>query len=176
MSLRKCFIGMTSATILVMGVFLLAPVDEATAETLSLKAFNHTTKQEVVFIPDVEGHAVGVQVREGSVTFQNGELGWMKAVLLINMIKGAGMLESYTTYTLLDGSTFITHNKGTIGGTPQGQSEAAKITGDIIHGTGRFQGIKGTMTQTTKMLPPEKGEIGQKAVAEGTLDYTLPGK
>jgi hypothetical protein len=45
-----------------------------------------------------------------------------------------------------------------------------------VQGTGRFQGIQGTMTNITKLLSPEKGELGQKAVSEAILTYTLPGK
>ena len=150
---------------------------QATAGTLNFKSFNHVTKHEVVPIADAVGHVIGVSVREGAAIFENGELAWMKATLLIDVIKGAGTLESYTTYTFLDGSTVTTHNKGTIQATPQGASLEAKISGDVIHGTGRFQGIKGTITTATKMLPPEKGELGPKAVAEkNTLVYTLPGK
>jgi hypothetical protein len=150
---------------------------QATAGTLNYKSFNHVTKHEVVPIADAVGHVIGVQVREGTAIFENGDLAWMKATLLIDVIKGSGTLESYTTYTFLDGSMVITHNKGAIQGTPQGVSSESKISGDVIHGTGRFQGIKGTVTTTTKMLPAEKGELAPKAVAENnTLIYTLPGK
>jgi hypothetical protein len=41
-----------------------------------------------------------------------------------------------------------------------GCSLRGKGTGDIIHVTGRFQGVKGTMTTSVKLLPPEKGELG----------------
>jgi len=53
---------------------------------------------------------------------------------------------------------------------------AQKWAGDIIHGTGRFQGIKGTVTTSSKRLPPEKGELMGKTIGEGTLNYTLPSK
>jgi hypothetical protein len=77
----------------------------------------------------------------------------------------------------LDGSTVTTHVKGIIGPPPAGvPPSAARLTGDIIQGTGRFQGIKGTHTISAKLLPLEKGELGPKALTEGTLVYTLPGK
>jgi len=68
----------------------------------------------------------------------------------------------YTTYTLVDGSTYTTHNKGKVKATPQGVTPRDKWTGDIIHGTGGFQGIKGTITLSSKILPPEKGGAGRK--------------
>lgn len=176
MIILKGVIGPSIVSILVIGVVLLGAVPQTTAETLSFKSFNQVTKQEIVLIADAEGHSVGVQVREGAAIFENGEWAWMKATLLLDIIKGAGTLESYTTYTFLDGSTVTTHNKGTIQATPQGAASGSKITGDVIHGTGRFQGIKGTITLTSKNLPKGKEELGPKAVAENTLTYTLPGK
>ena len=49
-------------------------------------------------------------------------------------------------------------------------------TGEIIKGTGRFEGIKGTQTAKAKYLPVEKGEAGPKGIGEGTITYTLPSK
>ncbi len=60
--------------------------------------------------------------------------------------------------------------------TPAGLQTGSKMSGEIIHGTGRFQGIKGTVSSTSKILPPEKGEPSGKAVGEGALVYTLPSK
>jgi hypothetical protein len=51
-----------------------------------------------------------------------------------------------------------------------------KWSAEIIHGTGRFQGIKGTETGTDKLLPREKEEILGKAVGEGAITYSLPSK
>ena len=47
---------------------------------------------------------------------------------------------------------------------------------EIIKGTGRFEGIKGTQNLTVKYLPLEKGEVGPKGYGEGTITYTLPSK
>jgi hypothetical protein len=173
MAIRRCFIGLATASIFVIGIWLLGFVPQATAETLNFKSLDQATKQEFVLIPDVEGHVIGVMTREGVAVFENGELGWLKATLLLDLVKGAGAAETYATYTLTDGSTFTTHNKGTLGAGPQAVS---KFTGDIIHGTGRFQGIKGTVTSSTKSLPPVKGEPGPKSFREGILVYTLPSK
>jgi len=178
MSIRRCFIGLAIASIFVMGIWLLGSVPQATAETLGYKTLNHVTKMEVVPVPDVEGHAVAVAAREGVTVFQNGEWAWHKVAAILDLIKGAGTVDQYITYIFLDGSTVTTHVKGTIIGPPPAgvPPSAAKLTGDIIHGTGRFQGIKGTHTISAKQLPLEKGELGPKALTEGTLVYTLPGK
>jgi hypothetical protein len=80
----------------------------------------------------------------------------------------------YSTLTFADGSTIIMKVQVTIE-TVAGSS-AAKMTREIIKGTGRFEGIKGTGTLTVKYLPVEKGEPGQKGIGEGTLTYALPSK
>ncbi len=85
-------------------------------------------------------------------------------------------LENAVRVFFQDGSTIIQHSKGTVGATSAGVSSSAKRTGEIIHGTGRFQGIKGTMTTSAKLLLPEKGELGGKSLGEGTMVYTLPSK
>jgi len=176
MAIRRFFIGLAVASIFVIGIWLLGSVPQATAETLNYKLFNHVTKAEAVPIPDAEGHLVRLTVREGVQIFENGELAWLKAVLYVDIIKGAGPFDMYTTGTFQDGSTITTQTKGRVEATPAGVQTAAKWTGEIIHGTGRFQGIKGTVTSSSKVLPPEKGEPSGKALGEGTYVYTLPSK
>lgn len=163
-------------TVLIIAAWLLGSVPQATAETRNFKIFNHVTKIEMIPIADVEGHFIIVSVREGVQIFENGELAWTKVAGIADSIKGAGTFNMYATYTFQDGSTITTHTKGIVEATPAGVQTAAKWTGEIIHGTGRFQGIKGTVTSSTKLLPPEKGELGGKALSEGTLVYTLPSK
>ena len=162
--------------IFIIAAWLLGSVPQATAETLNYKLFNHVTKIEMVPIADAEGHFISLIVREGVNIFENGELAWLKAVLMRDFIKGAGTFDMYSTFTFQDGSTIITRTKGKTEATPADVSSAAKWTGEIIHGTGRFQGIKGTQTTSSKLLPPEKGELGGKSLGEGTLVYTLPSK
>jgi len=176
MAIRRCFISLAVVFIFMIGIWPLGSVPKATAETLNFKIFNHVAKMEAVPIADTEGHSVSLSVREGVYTFDNGELAWHKLVLYADLIKGAASLETYTTITFPDGSTITTHTKGRTEATPAGVQTATNATGEIIHGTGRFQGIKGTVTMTSKLLPPEKGEPAGKTLGEGTLVYTLPSK
>lgn len=55
---------------------------------------------------------------------------------------------------------------------------AGGVTGEIIKGMGRFEGVKGSRTVKVKYLPLEKDELGQtgKGYGEGTITYTLPSK
>jgi hypothetical protein len=176
MALPKRFMGLASVSIFVIGFVFLASVPQATAETLHYKTFSHVTKSEMVPIADAEGHFIGVLVREGVAVFGNGEWAWMKGAYIRDTIKGAGTGDSYLTYTFLDKSTITVHRKGAMEATPAGDTSGSKWAGDVIHGTGRFEGIKGTVTSSSKILPPEKGEPVGKGLSEGALVYTLPGK
>ena len=176
MTIRGCFIGLAIVSIFVMNIWPLSPVPVATAETLKFRFFNHAVKAEIFPIPDVEGHFIVPNIREGAIILENGELGWLKAILINDLIRGTGPIDMYSTFTFQDGSTITIHSKGTLEAASQGAPSVVKFDGDIIHGTVRFQGIKGTMTALAESLPPEKGELVGKALGEVSLVYTLPSK
>jgi hypothetical protein len=155
--------------IIAMGLLGVAP--QAMAETLNYKFLSHVTSGQAFPIADAEGHFVGLNVRFSALVFENGEMAWSKTIVLFDRTKGEGSLDQYGTINFQDGSTIITRTKGGTAGS------TAKVTGEIIHGTGRFQGIKGTTaTPIIKFFPLEKGETGAKSFGEATLNYTLPPK
>jgi hypothetical protein len=161
--------------ILVVSAWVLGSAIQAGAETLNYKIYTYVTKQEAVPIGDVEGHAMGFFTRRAFCVFENGEVATQSSVGTSDNIKGSGSSLQYSTMTFADGSTIIMKVQVTMEGTVAGSS-AARITREIIKGTGRFEGIKGTGTSKVKYLPVEKGEAGQKGIGEGTLTYTLPPK
>jgi hypothetical protein len=175
MTIRKWFMNVVMVAFAT-GTLVLGSVPQATAETLKVKIFNHVTKLERIPIADVEGHFVSLSVREGVAVFENGDWAWQKIIQTVDGVKGNSTLESYWTFTFLDGATIMGRSKGTVEANQQGVVTRAKINSDVIGGTDRFQGIKGTMRNVTKLLPPEKGELGQKAVSEATITYTLSAK
>jgi len=63
-----------------------------------------------------------------------------------------------------------------IRGTATGALTSTESKHEIIKGTGRFEGIKGTLTGGSKYFPVEKGELGPKGYGAGTITYTLPSK
>jgi hypothetical protein len=109
-------------------------------------------------------------MREGATICDNGEIGWHKVLVTWDGIKTEGTFSQYITFTLQDGSTITNYTQAK--GIPGGY----KWTAEIIHGTGRFNGIKGTVMGEGKILPPEKGEILGKAVGTTTFNFTLPPK
>jgi len=161
--------------ILSISAWILGSVIQAGAETLKFKSYTYVTKAEIVPVGDVNGHAVGLTTRRAFLVFENGEVATQSSVSTSDAIKGSGSSVTYQTITFSDGSTIIVKAQTTVEGTVAGTS-AARTTREIIKGTGRFEGIKGTGTSTVKYFPVEKGEAGPKGIGEGTLTYTLPSK
>ena len=156
--------------ILVISAWVLGSAIQAGAETLNYKFYSWVSKAETVAIADAEGHIVNLTVREAFVVFENGELATGTYVSTADFTKGAGPFMQYATITFADRSTIIRKDQGTFGG------GTSAYTSEIIKGTGRFEGIKGTNVAKGKFLPVEKGEAGPKNYGEGTLTYTLPSK
>jgi len=156
--------------ILVISIWVFGSAIQAGAETMNYKFYNWTIKTEAAPVSDVEGHTVGLDVRKGISVFENGEVATHTGVVTYDFIKLSGPIMQYVTIKFSDGSTIIYKSQGTFGGS------AAGWTSEIIKGTGRFEGIKGTQTGKGKYLPVETGEVGPKGYGEGTLTYTLPSK
>ena len=163
--------------IFLIGVWLVGFATPVGAETMKIRLHSLATKVERVFIGDVEGHTLGLTVRRGILEFENGENGTHISVISSDTIKGTGSVLSYSTITFADGSAIIAKSQSTLGGgTAVGAHTWSEGTGEIIKGTGRFEGIKGTQTTRMKYFPLEKGEDGPKAIGEITINYTLPSK
>ena len=162
--------------ILVVSAWVLGSVKQAQAETLNFKAYNYSVKAEIIPVGDVEGHNLSLGIRRAFNVFENGEVATSIIIVSSDMIKGSGSNIQYNTMTFADGSTIVARRAGTVGGTAEKAITTSDAEGQIIKGTGRFQGIKGTLTTKGKFLPLEKGEVGQKYVGEGTITYTLPPK
>ncbi|MGA2956063.1 MAG: hypothetical protein ABSF48_10110 [Thermodesulfobacteriota bacterium] len=169
MATRKSMWALLS--VFIIAAWLLGSVAQVMAETWKAKSFLRVTKMEGLPIPDAAEHWVGMVEREGVTIYENGELAWSKRVVILDMTKEGGPMSNYTMTTFQDGSTITTYTKGTPAG-----STAKGYSAEIIHGTGRFQGIKGTETGTWKVLPPEKGEVMGKIVGECTMTFTLSPK
>jgi hypothetical protein len=154
----------------VITAFLLASIAQVMAETWNCKSMGKMMKREGSLIPDAEGHWVGISITEGATMCDNGEIGWWTALFFWDGVKGSGSYTQYITMTLQDGSTItnVVKDKRTPG--------VFKYIAEIINGTGRFKGIKGTVTVEGKSLPPEKGEVVGKSVGKVIFDFSLPPK
>jgi hypothetical protein len=161
--------------VLVISSFILASVIQAGAESLKFKFYSYVTQDESLPVGDVEGHMLSLSTRRAFCILENGEIATEVAVMTRDLVKGSGASIQYRTMTFADGSTIMVKAQTTVEETAAG-ARTAKTTREIIKGTGRFEGIKGTGTSAAKYLPLEKGELGPKGIGEGTLTYTLPSK
>ena len=134
------------------------------------------TKAESAPVGDVDGHTMNFNIRRAFLVFENGEVATQYSVITADRIKGSGPSLQYSTITFSDGSTIIIKSQNIRTEAAPGAPATAKMTREIIKGTGRFEGIKGTGTTTNKFLPLEEGEVGQKGIGEGSITYTLPSK
>jgi hypothetical protein len=156
--------------ILVISAWVLGSANQAGAETMNYKVYNWVIKTERVPVSDVQEHTVGFEVRKGFSVFENGEVATHTVVSTTDLINMSGPFTMYVTINFQDGSTIVYKSQGVRGGPSSGW------TSEILKGTGRFEGIKGTQSGKVKYLPFETGEAGPKAVGEGTITYTLPSK
>ena len=161
--------------ILAISIWILGDPIQVEAETLNFKSYVWMIKSEGVSLDDVEGHRVALAQRGGFYVLESGEIATIMRVSLNDLIKGAGSTTSYETIKFSDGSTLMLKNQGVLSGTTE-EIRSLEVTSQIIKGTGRFKGIKGTGTAKRKVLPAEKGEAGSKQVGEGSITYTLPSK
>jgi hypothetical protein len=162
--------------ILAISGWVLASTIQAGAETLNYKFYTYVIKAENVPVADVEGHTVVLNIRGSFYAFENGEVATISHVSTADLIKGAGPFMQYVTINFQDGSTITFKSQGTVGAPAGGTYTAGGWKSEIIKGTGRFEGIKGTQSAKAKYLPVEKGEAGPKGYGEGTLTFTLPSK
>jgi len=163
--------------ILVISAWVLGSAIQAGAETMNYKIYTYVVKAESVPVGDVDGHYLYSMTRRSFLVFENGEVATERGVLTGELTKesGASFLR-YTTITFSDGSTIVIKSQGTTAGPGVLTPTASKRTDEIIRGTGRFEGIKGTGTLAIKFFPVEKDEAGARGIGEGSITYTHPSK
>jgi hypothetical protein len=162
--------------ILIIAAWLLGFVIEAQAETMKCRTAGVATKSETMpaQVGD-EGHLLGMTMREGLAFFENGEIATYitKGIWDTTMGK-AFKANGYLFFKFEDGSTIVTTYDQRAIADPSGKW-SSKITGEIIKGTGRFEGIEGTTSTIGKQFPDVKGEAS-KSSTDITFTYTLSSK
>ena len=157
--------------ILAISAWVLGSAIQVGAETLKCRNTTTVTKSEELPVSDEEGHILGVSISEGLAFCDTGEIVKMRTHRAYDVMPGGvTQMISYNVYTFEDGSAFVTRSQRFIA--PDG---SAKTTGEIIKGTGRFEGIKGSGSATGKTFPPGKGEA-LRVFNDSTFTYTLPNK
>jgi hypothetical protein len=156
---------------LVISAWVLGSAIQARAETMKCRIATTTTKDESVPVSDEEGHSLHLLITEGLAFFENGEIAKVRSHNLSDSIPGKGpQVIGYTIYTFEDGSTIVQRFQRLMV-----DDKSAKATGELIKGTGRFAGIKGTVSGTSKSFHGSKGEATRNT-SDMTFTYTLPTK
>jgi 4-carboxymuconolactone decarboxylase len=161
--------------ILLISAWVLGSAIQAGAETMKCKSVQTTTKIERMEVGDEKGHLLALQRMEGLAYCENGEIAKMRSDNVSDFVPGKGVEAlGYTFFTFEDGATIIVRFQRSVA---FGQSAigSAKASSEIIKGTGRFEGIKGTTSGTGKNFLQTKEEPG-RAFTDITLTYTLPTK
>jgi hypothetical protein len=164
-------------SILLIAVWLLVPATQLMAEPVKSKYTTQLTKLEYVVLPDMKGHIAVIYERRGVAFFDN-EVAAVTITGTGDFTKGEGSFMAYTLTTYEDGSTTLAKVSGTKVFPPKGKLRLYKqMKGEFIGGTGRFEGIKGTLSYTGREITPyTKDDTKQDNWIEVTATYTLPKK
>lgn len=165
--------------ILVIAAWLFGSVTQSLAETktMNYRLSAYIVHFEVLPVGDVEGHIVSTFSRKGLAFLDTGEVATFTSWGTYDAIKGKGTFEYYSMLTFEDGSTTVAKGRGMGEPGPKGLT-VYKGTAEYTKGTGRFEGIKGSLSFTGRLLTPyskEKGTLGD-AYFDFTSTYTLPPK
>lgn len=167
---------LTLILILVISALLLGAVTLAGAETKKWRYVGYFPKAEILPVGDIEGHYLAMFEFRG-LAFVDGEVAILSGVAYGDFMKGIGPVTNYVKYVFDDGSTMeaINRFKATIASDMKtGLWEDGK--GEFTKGTGRFAGIKGSLSWTGKRLTGFTKEAKGEHFCDGTMTYTLPPK
>ena len=163
--------------ILVISAWILGSAIQAEAETMKCRTAGVVTKDETLSVGYEEGHVLGLQITEGLAFFENGEIATIRSHLVYDrydkVVPGkSSQAIGYTIFTFEDGSTFVQRFQRLQG---SDKTLPAQVASELIKGTGRFEGIKGSGSGTSKRAPEVKGDA-RKYVSDMTFTYSLPSK
>ena len=162
--------------VLLISLFLFFATNFAQAQApMEFKIFNNVAKVESMPFPDEKGHAVGVVSREGLAVLENGEVGKQSAVLAFDVKGNVITYDAVTTIVFPDTSSFVFKTKGTGEIKLEEKAVTTKQTGDFLRGTGKYEGIKGSLTIMGKQYGPAEAGKGYW-IGNVTATYTLPSK
>jgi hypothetical protein len=163
--------------ILVISAWVLGSAIQVGAETTKCRTAGVVTKDETLSVGYEEGHVLGLQITEGLAFFENGEIATFRSNLVYDrydqVVPGkSSQAIGYTIFTFEDGSTFVQRFQRLQG---SDKTLPAQVASELIKGTGRYEGIKGSASGSGKRAPEVKGEV-KKYVSDMIFTYTLPTK
>ena len=127
----------------------------------------HCADDKFVEVGDVSDHWIGVYKCEGISSTVGGETGIFMLLGTGDYIAGRGPEQGYYTITYDDGSAVHGKWEGILAPDEGGKTSTGTGTYQIISGTNRLAGIKGSGNYTCK-------SYGDKGYCDWTETYTLP--
>ena len=162
--------------VLVISSWVLGSANQSVAATMKCRTAGTITKSESIPVSDEEGHTLNLQILQGLAFFDNGEIAKLRSHVISDTIpQKGGQAITYQIYTFEGGSTIVCRNMRLMVAGESGKPGTAKVTSELIKGTGRFEGIKGTASATGKNFPGS-GDEATRTTNEFTFTYTLPSK
>jgi hypothetical protein len=153
---------------------------QVAAETQKYKIIIYLIRMEWSAIPTLEGQGYWLAEFKDITFWDDGEVSAYSGAAIGESYKGKGPANNCITHTFADGSTIVSKNKYISITAPDGKTAVLEdITGEIVKGTGRFEGIKGTISAKGKRFTPISPGLKDTrgdTVAEGSMTYTLPSK
>ena len=149
---------------------------EGMAESANFTVVSYITQVEAIPVPDVEGHIILVGERRGVAIFEDGSTAAYHTRATCDLTKFHGPCQGYTNLTYPDGSKTMAKYQLTFE-IPAGKKlPTLKGKGEFIKGTGRFEGIKGTVSFAGYQITPYGKETKGDLVVNATSIYKLPFK
>ena len=147
---------------------------QAIAENVKFRVTSYITKMEAIPVPDMEGHILALGERRGVAVFEDGTVAAYHTRFKCDLTKINGPCQGYTDLTYPDGSKSMVKYELTVE-IPAGKKlPTLKGNGDYIKGTGRFEGIKGTVSFNGYYVTPYGKETKGDMVVDINSNYTLP--
>ncbi len=157
--------------------WLLGSVTQAGAQTYTVKCreTGHFAQMNIIEVRDVPGHIVAVGESAGVSSCDDGSIATTSSKWMTDQTNGSGISQGYRLFTYEEGSTLWEKYQIIITAGQDGKTTNWEITGQLVKGTGRFEGIEGGTTSTGKRLARTPG-AGAQYLRDVTMTYTLPSK
>ncbi|MFY9705792.1 MAG: hypothetical protein WCA42_13095 [Desulfobacterales bacterium] len=147
-------------------------ITNVNAEESIYRVTNYLTKLEYIPVADVDKHIVGTYERRGVAVFENGEIATHHTIGTFDFVDSNGPFQGYSTMTFKDGSTTIDKYDATMT-KESGKMPTLKGKSEYIKGTGKYEGIKGTITFTGEYLTPYNEKTKGDIILDASRNYTL---
>ncbi len=147
--------------------------NQAKADTAKWRITSYITKVEALPIGDKEGHMVILYERRGVAVFEDGRVAAYHTCGTGDMIKGNGPFQGYTKLSFKDGSSTMVKYKGNLKGQEGQKLPILEGAGEYTMGTGKLEGIKGTVSFTGYYVTPFGKETKGDVVVDVVGNYKL---